>query len=234
MERECSRNRLGRLYDKSLGNILPSASLLGVLGCVALNSLVYWGTQAVNSHRELIDITTSLDAMIPFNPWWVYIYVGSYLFWMVGYILMGRQERWFQLMTGEVLAKLCCGVLFLLIPATNVRPEIVGNGLAEALLCFIYRMDPPMALFPSIHCLESWMCVLGVWNRREVPRWYQIFSVIFAAAVCISTLMIRQHVIADVIAGVLLAQGCYMLSKKRRWGNRLEKMAEKLDRWIFG
>ena len=229
-----SRNGLGRLYDRSLGKLLPSGPLIGVLGCVLLNSLVYWGSQALNAHRELIDITTPLDAKLPFVPGWVFIYVGSFLFWAIGYVLMARQERWFSIMTGEVLAKLLCGVLFVLIPSTNVRPEILGDGLAESLMALIYRLDPPLDLFPSIHCLESWMCVIGLWNRLEIPRWYQIFSLCFAILVCISTLLTYQHVLADVFAGVLLAQVCYSVSVKRGWGGRLQRVVNAVDRAVFG
>lgn len=122
------RTAAGRRYDRTLGKLLPSSRLLSVLFCLLLNSLVYWCTQSMVAGRQLLDLTTSIDQMIPFDPRWVFIYVACFLFWAVGYVLMARLDRWYSIMTAEVLAKLICGIVFLLIPCTNVRPEIAGTG----------------------------------------------------------------------------------------------------------
>lgn len=236
MERFCEkkRNALGRWYDRHPGRLLPSRALLGIVCCLLLNSLVYWGTQQINSHRVLLDVTSPLDHLIPFDSRWVYIYLGAFPFWAAGYVLMARQDRWRSLLTGALGAKLVCGVLFLLIPSTNVRPEVTGSGLSDTLLRLVYALDPPLDLFPSIHCLESWFCVLGVWGRKEIPRWYRLFSGVFALLIVCSTLATRQHVLADVLAGVLLAQGFFALSLRLGWGNRLDRGLRRADRLLFG
>lgn len=229
-----NRSRLGNFYDHSLGRILPSCRLWGVLLCVLLNSLVYWSTQSLAAHRTLIDMTTPLDRMIPFVPAWVLIYVACFAYWAVGYVIMARLDSWDTIMTGEVLAKLTCGICFLLLPTTNVRPEITGTGFTDWLMGLIYSMDPPLDLFPSIHCLESWMCFRGVLGQKSVPKGYQIFAGVFTFLVCLSTLFTYQHVIADVISGVLLAELCFRLSRRRGWGSRLRRWTTALDRRLFG
>ena len=228
------RNGAGRLYDRSLGHILPSRRLWGVLLCLLLNSLVYWPTQALAAHRTLIDMTTPLDRMIPFVPAWVLIYVACYAYWAVGYVIMARLNSWDTIMTGEVLAKLTCGICFLLLPTTNVRPEITGSGFTDWLMGLIYKMDPPLDLFPSIHCMESWICFRAVLGQKKIPKWYQIFAGIFTLLVCLSTLFTRQHVIADVIGGILLGEICLDISRHRGWGKRLRRWAEAIDKKLFG
>ena len=47
---------------------------------------------------------------------------------------------------------------FLAIPTTNVRPNIVGNGIWENAMIWLYKIDPANNLFPSIHFLTSWLC----------------------------------------------------------------------------
>ena len=107
MERSsANRNAVGQLYDRSLGHILSTSRLIGVLACLALNSLVYWGTQTLAAHRTLYDMTTAFDRMIPFDPRWVIIYVTCFVYWAASYVLMARQDNWYSVMTGEVLAKL--------------------------------------------------------------------------------------------------------------------------------
>ena len=223
------RTAAGQLYDRTLGKLLPSSRLLSVLSCLILNSLVYWCTQSMVAGRQLLDLTTSIDQRIPFDPQWVYIYVLCFLFWAVGYVLMARLDQWYSIMTAEVIAKLICGIVFLVIPCTNVRPAITGTGPAQWLLGLIYRSDPPLDLLPSIHCLESWICFRGIFRQRSIPAWYQLFSFVFAILVCLSTLFTRQHVLADVITGVALAELMLQISFRRSWGARLRRWMEGLD-----
>jgi len=117
-----------------------------------------------------------------------------------------RRNRFF---CADTLSKLICFAFFVLFPTTNVRPEITGETIWDDLMRFLYWIDSADNLFPSIHCLVSWLCWVGIRKRPDVSAAYRWFSLAFAIAVCISTLTTRQHVIADVIGGVLLAEGCY-------------------------
>lgn len=232
MERQ--RNRLGRGYDRTLGRVLPSSRLLSVLCCLLLNSAVYWGTQAATAGRTMVDMTTALDRMLPFCPGWSVVYVGAYLFWAAGYVYLARGRDWYRVMTAEVLAKLVCGACFLLLPTTNQRPGLTGEGLGVGLLGLIYALDRPANLFPSIHCLESWLCCAGLGKGPEVPSWYRALSRTAALLICASTVLIRQHVLADVLAGVLLGEVMLRLSRRKGMGRRLRRWMEGLDRRIFG
>ena len=167
-------------------------------------------------------MTTAIDKLVPFLPWTVSIYFGCYLFWCINYYLCAVQERpeRDRFFCADTLSKGICFVLFLLIPATNIRPEIVGDTVWDILMKLLYQIDAADNLFPSIHCLVSWFCWIGVRKRKDIPVLYRYFSLAMAVAVCISTLTTRQHVIADVIGGVALAEVSYILAgyaKVRRY-----------------
>ncbi len=230
---EKCRNRLGRWYDRALSGLLPSSRLLGALFCVVLNGTVYWGAQWLTMGRDKVNMTTPLDELIPVVPAWVLVYVGAFLFWVVGYVLLARGESWYSVMTGEVMAKLLCGVIFVALPTTNLRPAL-GNDLCSRLLGLIYALDAPTNLFPSIHCLESWICFAGLRGRGDIPRWYRGFSLGAALLICASTVLTRQHVLVDVLAGVLLAEGCLYVSRKGAMGSRLRRWMTGLDGMLFG
>ena len=83
----------------------------------------------------------------------------------------------------------------------------------NAMKC-LYSMDAADNLFPSIHCLTSWLCIIAVINQERVPKAYKVISVILAILVCISTITTKQHVIVDVIAGVMLAEFSRRLAPK--------------------
>lgn len=189
--------------------------MLCSLGLTLLwNGCVYYGARLLTGARLHHDMTTALDTLIPFLPWTISIYWGCYLFWCVNYCLCAAQERKERerFFCAEILAKGACLLLFLTIPTTNVRPDITGTGFWDDLMRLLYQIDAADNLFPSIHCLVSWLCWVGVRKRRDIPTWYRWFSLFAAIAVCISTLTTKQHVLADVFGGIALAEMCYALA----------------------
>ena len=130
------------------------------------------------------------------------------------YVLCARQEKHaaFRFFLADFLSKAVCLLFFVLLPTTMPRPEIPGNTVWDDLMRFLYRIDAPYNLFPSIHCLVSWLCFIGARNHRGLPRWAAWATGVMAVLVCFSTLTTRQHVVADVAAGIILAEGCYYIA----------------------
>lgn len=42
----------------------------------------------------------------------------------------------------------------------------------------LYWIDAADNLFPSIHCLVSWLCWIGVRRRRDIPYGYSFFHLL--------------------------------------------------------
>ena len=76
-------------------------------------------------------------------------------------------------------------------------------------------------------------CYIGIRGRREVPKWYRVFSCLFALAVFISTLTTKQHVIIDVIAGAALAEAAYRVAGCTGFDSYYGRIAGKVNRRIF-
>lgn len=124
--------------------------------------------------------------------------------------------------------------LFLVCPTTNVRPADLGTGLGSDLLRLLYDMDLPVNLFPSIHCLASWMCFVAVRSSHRLPVWYKVITGIGAGLICFSTLAVKQHVIADVAAGIFLAEGLMFFSSRVYWYRKGQEIFECLSCRVFG
>lgn len=187
---------------------------LVLLAAFIWNEIVYSCSKWVTASWRHYDMTSSIDALVPFLPWTITIYFGCYLFWGANYYLCAVQEKVKRdrFFCADALSKAICLIIFLLLPTTNVRPEIADNSIWGSLMSFLYKIDTADNLFPSLHCLVSWFCWIGVRKAKEIPAVYRYFSLGMAVAVCISTLTTRQHVIADVFGGVLLAEGCYAVA----------------------
>lgn len=199
--------KASRLFATHWRLLLPPAALLW-------NQLVYWGGAALAETRHHYQFSTALDRAIPLIPWTVCIYFGCYAFWALHYCLCAavplRARRFF---TADFIAKGVCFVFFVGLPTTMARPAVQGLNVWESLVRALYILDAPVNLFPSIHCLNSWLC----WaSARDIPafsRGYKAFALCAAVAVCVSTLTLRQHVLLDVAGGILLAEVCWRLAK---------------------
>lgn len=214
--------------------IVPPVMWIAVIVTVTFNGLTYYGARALTAERFHYDLTNSLEEKIPLVPWTILIYFGCYLFWIVNYAIGCRREREeaFCFMGADILAKFVCLLCFLAFPTTNVRPVIEGYSLWEEGMRLLYQIDAADNLFPSIHCLTSWLCVIAVRRNEKIPKWYRVLSVLIALSICVSTLTTKQHVIVDVIAGVLLAEGSFFAARKSgfsRWyADRLTGLYKKI------
>lgn len=206
-----------RLREK-LNLILPEYSWLPLAVELGWNTLVYNGARFIAGGWHHYNLELSLDRKIPLVPWTIVIYFGCFLFWAVNYVLSVRQgkEHTYHFLSADFLAKCVCLLFFLFLPTTNIRPRITGNGFWDMAMRFLYWVDPADNLFPSIHCLTSWMCYIGVRGRKNIPLWYRVFSCLMALAVFVSTLTTKQHVIVDVAGGFLLAELCYFVTGHTR------------------
>ncbi len=230
------KTKFGLFYEKSIGRIIPAYGFFSVIFCFVFNSLIYTGLQILMKHARHYDFTTAADRSIPFVPEWSFVYLGCFLFWAVNYILIVRQgkEGWFRFATADYLSRIVCGFFFILLPTTNVRPEVAGDGLPQLLIRFVYSLDAPTNLFPSIHCLVSWMCFIGIRGKDYVPKQYRAFSCLFAVLVFASTLFTKQHYIVDVIAGVIIAEMCYYISCHRNFYRGVMRRFDAINKKVFG
>ena len=186
-------------------------SICALLTALLSNQLAYQGARVLSFWRFHYNFSLPLDAEIPLLPWTQLIYFGAFLFWTVNLYLCSQQprEEADRLFCADILVKLVSFVIFVIVPTTNVRPEVTGSGFFEYTLRLLYRIDRADNLFPSLHCSLSWLCWVGIRRRRDIPLGYRAFSLFFALAVCLSTLTTRQHVFVDTVSGIALAEICY-------------------------
>lgn len=226
----------GVLFDKTLGRIIPRYAFFSVIFCFVFNQTVYSSAQFLMKNAKHYDFTSVLDRMIPYEPVWIWVYLGCFGYWIVNYILITRlgREEWFRFATGDYLSRVCCGVFFFLLPTANVRPEEYVPGISGELMRFMQGMDAPTNLFPSVHCLVSWLCYVGLRGKEEIPKWYRIFSCVFSLLVFASTQFTKQHYLIDIAGALVIAELCYYIGQHTVLYKPVMRMFDKIDRLVFG
>lgn len=175
----------------------------------------YYGAKAIIADEQGIFMRFPVDDKIPLVPWTVIIYYGCFFFWLINYtnILRTEPEGTYRYMCAEILGKIVCFFCYVLIPTVMIRPEVTAEGFFPGVIRMMYSIDPPDALFPSMHCFVSWMCVVGLRGKKEFSRSYRVISVIIALAVFAATVTTKQHVIIDIFAAVALAELTWFVAK---------------------
>lgn len=157
------------------------------------------------------DLSTPLDAAIPFLPWTVALY-WSWL-GLVALALAGLRGRAFLGLLGALLAAaLCCYAGFLLLTAHHPRPapETIASPALRQAFEWLHWLDGPGNTFPSLHVALTSLAAL---RMRASPRGLLWLTV--AALVALSTLTTKQHVLADVLGGLLVAVAIDRLARRR-------------------
>lgn len=185
-------------------------------GTVVFNFLIYYGARIPASYLKPHTLSTILDCQIPLISRTVWIYWSCFLFWIINYCISTRYDKGngYRFIGAHYIGEVICFICFAFFPTVMVRPEIIGNTVSDWIIKLTYQYDAANNLFPSIHCFVSWLCWIGVRRNRWIPKWYQAISLGIAILVCISTITVKQHVIADVPAGIILAEVSYLLSSK--------------------
>lgn len=198
---------------------IPKFARLPLTTVVIFNFVTYYLTKVIAADFTHYNLGIVIDSYIPFRPIFIIIYVGAYIQWIHGYIYHCKQSEdiCYQITVSDLIAKAICFLIFIILPTTITRPEITGTGIFDKCVDFIYSADIPVNLFPSIHCLESWMCFRGALKMRTSKNKnyrfkdaicdpYIVFQFVFTLLVFASTVFIKQHFFIDIIGGVAMVE----------------------------
>lgn len=209
--------------------ILPKYAFAPLVIAFVFNCIGYVGIQQLHEVLPLHDFSTVIDDNIPFVPAFIIIYILAFVQWIVGFILCGREQREFcyKYMSAEFYAKAMCFVCFLIIPSTIARPEVEVKGFVTWLVQFIYNVDHPVNLFPSIHCLESWFCLRCAFSQKRTGNIYKVVSVVMTVLVFGSVVCVKQHVFVDIIGAIVVFEIGMLIAQRID----LHRLYDGLENW---
>ncbi len=211
---------------QKIENILPIYAWIPLLFAVVFNFAAYIGGNLISQNKYHYHIDLPIDAMIPVVPFFITFYVLAYVQWILGYIIICREsrERCFRVMTAEVTAKIICLLFFIFFPTTAERDMLTGDGIFIWLTNLVYSVDTPNNLLPSIHCLESYAVFRGAIGLKKTPKWYLPVMLFFSIGVFASTVFLKQHVIIDIPAGILVFELGLLITKLTRSDEKLSAL----------
>ena len=198
-----------------LDRLTPAKERALLVLVVLVASLGYAPMGALSVDRAAWRPGTSIDVGTPFLAEGIFIYV--WLYPMAVLPLVAIRDR--RLLRRVVLAYLLVDVIsyatFLLVPVRfDARPVIEGTGsLATWGMTLMHWADPPSNCFPSLHVSISYLAAFAVGeeDRRLGRR-----ALVIATVISFSTVIVKQHWLADVVAGAALGALAWWLLVRGR------------------
>ena len=183
---------------------LPRRSALITLSLVVsvlATNLLY---EPLNHGPNRIFLRTPLDTALPVVPIFAIPYVSlipfigmSLLIWLL------VRERVFRSAALSMIAVWLVSYAFYFFLQSYVeRPLVAGADPFSALVRSVYAGDQPYNDFPSLHVALSTVMAIHWW---QVDRRIGVPVAIWTALIIASTVLIRQHYLADVAGGLVLA-----------------------------
>jgi hypothetical protein len=168
-------------------------------------TVVGWVTEG----NEYASLWSSLDERFPLIPECVFIYLTVYFIYVLP---LFRIENARRLLTFDVALFVTLAVsyaTFIVFPVAFPRPQVYPQGDFSTLILYLVQAgDPAWNCFPSTHCATCTIASLALLREsRSLGIWVSATTV----AIYLTTLLTRQHFVADAVAGIALGSLCYGL-----------------------
>jgi membrane-associated phospholipid phosphatase len=187
----------GVLAERGWGLIV---SLLLIPAILATN-LIY---EALNHGPNRIFLEMPLDRALPVVPVFAIPYLSLIPFIGLSLIvfLFFRIRVYRSAALTMIVVWFISYACYFFLQSYVARPAITGTDLFSGMIRTIYVSDHPYNDFPSLHTSLSTALAIHWWR---FDRRIGLLEVIWTALIVASTVLVKQHYIADVAGGLALA-----------------------------
>lgn len=163
-------------------------------------------------------IHTFLDDKIPFCEYfiipyvlWYFVVLGSVLYFALG--SPGKKEYYQYMGTLAVGMTLFLIISYVYPNGQDLRPVLEGGSPFIQAVQFLYLIDTPTNIFPSMHVFNAVACCVALLNNKKC-RQNRIFTagnIIITVSIVLSTMFLKQHSVEDVVTALILNVICYQV-----------------------
>lgn len=177
----------------------------------------YHYVAAATANRSAhISLLTPIDKAIPFIPAFVLPYMSLYaLFWLP--VIASKHITLRDFATIVAATAGMFGVAFTvyaIVPSSYPRPEVVREiSFAHYLVAeALYRFDLPNNTMPSTHAAVV-MILLSAAREKFCRLAYAAYT-LWGMLILLSTVTVKQHYVADLVAGIILGAAAFALAQR--------------------
>ena len=218
---------------KKFLKFIPLYCIVPALIVFVIYRVCYIGPLHVAAYTNSIKYTLGigLDKVIPFLPEWSIVYIASYLFWVLVPLIIANlgKKHFYRYLSSAVVIFILSAIIFLAFPTTIQTPDVSGNSIFEKLMAIVYSADKPYNLFPSFHCVMSYLPFCVVREKKDWSWWYKGAILLVSVLVFCSTVLVKQHFFVDILGGIAICEIGWWATRYTKLADWFEKIFTKLN-----
>lgn len=210
----------------------PEFSHLKLLAGWLVYFLFYFLTENFIPYDACHVMHSRLDDLIPFNEF----FFIPYCFWYVlivislGYFLLYDIENFKNLQKYIIITQVVAMAVYIVYPSIqDLRPtEFARDNFFTHLAAFIYKMDTPTGVCPSLHVAYS-LGIGSCWlKEKQAGKLWKAFVVFNVFLISAATMFVKQHSAIDVACALPLGLLAEVLVFGKYWKAKFSRKPEKV------
>jgi len=163
--------------------------------------------------RGVYSLSGEFDSKLPFLKEFIIPYLIWYpfIFILLIYIYYKDKRVYYRTLLSLNIGLIICYIIFYFYQTTVIRPEVNGTDIFSSIVKIIYSNDNPYNCFPSVHVITTYIVMKGVQAATDDKLILKIVNII-GILIIISTQFVKQHVILDLLAGIILGETVFVIS----------------------
>ena len=153
---------------------------------------------------------TRLDAYIPLVPYFVIPYIALYPYIIVTMIAMLFTSYAEMYYTCMAIAAWSAALFWYFFPAGMLRRREIGPGLLSHMIVWLHQNDHENNTIPSSHVFYALIC--SYFFALAFPSYMILFAAV-GLLISASTVLVKQHHIADILGGILWTVASIVLAQ---------------------
>ena len=193
---------------------------------ILFESVVFFGCKLSPIKHTVL--SSNFDDNLPFVPFFACFYYLWYIYLLLIPFILNRlnKKSFFRYSSLTIICVIMGAIVFVLFPTTINREVNINeyHSIFAYLVRFIYFTDTPnLCCLPSMHCALSFIFIYTSLKTKEMKWYYKVLITLTSLGIVASTLFIKQHVIWDVFAAIVVVTICILIDKYTNIGNYIGK-----------
>lgn len=201
-----------RIYDQN-----PLKFILEVYAVY----LVWFFAMEKIPNRNYHIVYSKLDDYIPFYKPAILMYSSWFLMLVIPFVYLLKRKSYdnmYNIIIPMFLAMYISLIIYVIYPtALDIRvTDITGNDICSWIIRKIQGIDAPNNVCPSIHVSTTVIIYNQFRKILKDNKKSKAFFLLWSVGICISTMLVKQHSIIDVLCGVVLAYVILFVFNKKQ------------------
>ena len=179
---------------------------------LSLQVILYFGCEYFQKKPK--NIATEFDKKIPVLPLFTLIYILWFpLIAIFPINLFLISQAYYKVyIRAWILDIIISIIIYMAYPTTFERPKNLSKIKYGWMLKYVYKYSyKGVNCMPSMHCSISTLVLLAAIFSFSLSPVLMSFYILVSVGIIVSTIFTKQHVILDLITGVLLGAGLFFL-----------------------